>query len=170
MNNQLQKCFNCKNTSSKYFCFNKNNYCYFCKLVYFLEPSDVFFIHIGYSMVEQDEIVRKTKDAITKENRIPSHKEIDPNSKLLKVNPYIFLNLVKLMSQPEQICFANIKIFFSQNIDINLIKIRRIIDKPIKFVKSTDVSIFVDILPHQKLLYNKYFTKYVNENTMKKYL
>ena len=157
-------CFNCKLTYPKYFNINKKSYCYFCKLIYFLDQSDVFSINIGYSMLNQDEIVKKTKDILINENRIPSHKDIDPNSKLVLVNPFIFKNVINLMSQHEQICFSNVKIFFTEDMDTEYIKIKRLIDKPRSVKKSYEVFTKIQILPHQKVLYDKYQKSYVNGN------
>jgi hypothetical protein len=157
-------CFNCKLTYPKYFKINDKSYCYFCKLIYFLDQSDVFCINIGYSILNQDDIVKKTKDILIKENRIPSHKEVDPNSKLVLVNPYIFKNIIKLMTQQEQICFSNVKIFFTDDLDTEYIKVRRLIDKPKPIKKSKDIINKIDILPHQKVLYEKYHKTYLNSN------
>jgi hypothetical protein len=63
-------------------------------------------------MTNQDSIIKYTKDILLKENRIPTHKEIDATSKIIQVNPYIFLNVIKMMNQNEQVCFSNVKIFF----------------------------------------------------------
>jgi hypothetical protein len=157
-------CFNCKLTYPKYFKINDKSYCYFCKLIYFLDQSDVFCINIGYSILNQDDIVKKTKDILIKENRIPSHKEVDPNSKLVLVNPYIFKNIIKLMTQQEQICFSNVKIFFTDDLDTEYIKIRRLIDKPKPIKKSKESINKIDILPHQKVLYEKYHKTFLNSN------
>jgi hypothetical protein len=157
-------CFNCKLIYPKYFNINKKTYCYFCKLIYFLEQSDIFSINIGYSILNQDEIVKKTKEILIKENRIPSHKEIDPNSKLVLVNPFILKNTIKLMSQNEQICFSNVKVFFTENMDTESVRIRRLIDKPTSLKKSYEVFTKIQILPHQKVLYDKYHKSYVNAN------
>ena len=157
-------CFNCKLTYPKYFNINKKSYCYFCKLIYFLEQSDIFSINIGYSMLNQDEIVKKTKEILIKENRIASHKEIDPNSKLVLVNPFIFKNCINLMTQNEQICFSNVKIFFTESLNTEYIKIKRLIDKPKPIKKTYEVFNKIPILPHQKVLYDKYQKSYLNAN------
>jgi hypothetical protein len=162
-------CFNCKLTYPKYFNINKKSYCYFCKLIYFIEQSDVFSINIGYSTMNQDEIVKKTKEVLINENRICSHKEIDPNSKLVLVNPYIFKNVINLMTQSEQICFSNVKIFFTEDMDTEYVKIRRLIDKPKPIKKSNEVFTKIQILPHQKVLYDKYQKSYVNANLNVRY-
>jgi hypothetical protein len=155
-------CFNCKLTYPKYFTIQKKQYCYFCKLTYFLEQSDIFAINIGYSTISQDEIIKKTKEIILKENRIPTNKEIDPNSKLVQINSYILLNLIKLMSQTEQVCFQNVKIFFTENIEIDSIKIKRIIDKPRPLNKTNIIPEKIQLLSHQRVLYDKYYNKFVN--------
>lgn len=155
-------CFNCKLTYPRYFTIQKKQYCYFCKLTYFLEQSDIFAINIGYSTISQEEIIKKTKEIILKENRIPTNKEIDPNSKLVQINSYILLNLIKLMSQTEQVCFQNVKIFFTENIDIDAIKIKRLIDKPRPLNKTNIIPEKISLLSHQRVLYDKYYHKFVN--------
>lgn len=157
-------CFNCKLSYPKYFKINQKNYCYFCKLIYFLNQTDIYSIHVGYSMTNQDEIVKKTKDILLKENRIPSHKEIDLNSKIIQVNPYIFLNVIKMMNQNEQVCFSNVKIFFTEDLNVEFIKIGRMIDKPKPIKKSNEKINKINILPHQKVLYEKYLKTYLNPN------
>ena len=129
-------CNNCKETYPKYFTINKNKYCYFCKLTYFMEQTDIFKIYIGYSMLPQNEIIKKTKEILLKENRVPTNKDIDIHSKLVQVNPYILINMIKYMNHTEQVCFSNIKIFFTEDLDMEMIKVHRIIDKPKQLIKT----------------------------------
>jgi hypothetical protein len=159
-------CFNCKLSYPKYFKINQKNYCYFCKLIYFSEQTDVYSIQIGYSILNQDEIVKKTKEIILKENKIPSYKEIDSNSKIVQVNPYIFLNVIKMMNNDEKICFSNVKIFFTEDLNIDFIRVARIIGKPIQIKKSNEKITKIQILPHQKLLYEKYLNSYLISYTV----
>ena len=154
-------CDNCKLNYPCFFKINNNNYCYFCRVVYFLEQKDIFSVHIGYSIFDQDEIIKKTKNILSTKNKMPSHTEIDPNSKLVLINPFILKNLIKIMSQSEQICFSNIKIFFSEDLDTNLVKIKRLIDKPI--IKTNILPQKIQILPHQKVLYDKYFNTFLTK-------
>lgn len=156
-------CFNCKLTYPKYFNLNKKNYCYFCKLIYFLEQKDIYSVYISYSILDQDEIVKKTKEILLKENRIPFHTEIDPNSKIVLINPYIFLNVIKMMNQYEQMCFSNVKIFFTEDLNIEFIKISRMLpnQKPIK--KSNEFPSKICIIPRHKVLYDKYLKLYLNK-------
>lgn len=154
-------CFNCKLSYPRYFEVSKNKYCYFCKLIYFMEQKDIFSIHVGYSTMPQEEIIKKTKEILNKENRMPTNKEIDKNSKLVLINPFILTNLIKLMTISEQVCFSNIRIFFSENIDIDNIKIKRLIDKPKPIIKSNIIPEKISILPHQKVIYDKYIIKYI---------
>jgi hypothetical protein len=73
-----------------------------------MEYTDIFKIYIAYSTIPQDDIVKKTKEILFKENRVPTNKDIDMHSKLVQVNPYIIINIIKNMSHAEQICFSNI--------------------------------------------------------------
>jgi hypothetical protein len=127
-----------------------------------MEQKDIFSINIGYSTMLQEEIIKKTKDILKNENRIPTNKEIDKNSKLVLINPYILTTLIKLMQISEQICFSNIRIFFSEDIDTENIKVKRLIDKPKPIIKSNVIPEKIPILSFQKVLYDKYFIKYIN--------
>jgi hypothetical protein len=159
--NSSNNCFNCKLSYPKYFEISKNKYCYFCKLIYFMEQKDIFSIHIGYSTMQQEEIIKKTKEILKSENRIPTNKDIDKNSKLVLINPYILTNLIKLMSTSEQVCFSNIRIFFSEDIDTDYIKIKRMIDKPKPIIKSNLIPEKIALLPHQKVIFDKYYIKFI---------
>jgi hypothetical protein len=127
-----------------------------------MEQKDIFSIHIGYSTMSQEEIIKKTKEIFNKENRIATNKEIDKNSKLVLINPYILTNLIKLMTLSEQVCFSNIRIFFSEDIDGDNIKVKRLIDKPKPVIKSNIIPEKISLLPHQKVIYDKYIIKFNN--------
>lgn len=161
-------CNNCKEAYPKYFTINKKQYCYFCKLVYFMEQNDIFKIYIGYSTLPQDEIVKKTKEILVKENKVPTNKDIDIHSKLVQINPYILINMIKNMNHTEQICFSNIKIFFTEDLDMEMIKVRRIIDKPKSLNKTNIIPSKIQLLPHQKVLYDKYIDKFLVNNMINK--
>ena len=68
------------------------------------------------------------------------------------------------MTQNEQICFSNVKIFFTESLNTDYLKIKRLIDKPKPIKKSHEVFNKIQILPHQKVLYDKYQKSYVNAN------
>ena len=155
-------CFNCKESYPRYFSINKNQYCYFCKLIYFMEYTDIFKIYIAYSTIPQDDIVKKTKEILFKENRVPTNKDIDMHSKLVQVNPYIIINIIKNMSHAEQICFSNIKIFFTEDIDMDSIKVKRLIDKPKPLNKTNIIPNKIQLLCYQKVIYDKYIDKFVS--------
>ena len=159
-------CNNCKETYPRYFSINNNKYCYFCKLLYFMEFTDIFKVYIGYSILSQDDIVKKTKEILFKENRVPTNKDIDAQSKLVQINPYILINMIKKMSHNEQICFSNIKIFFTEDIDMDLIKVKRLIDKPKLINKTNIIPNKINLLCYQKVIYEKYIDKFVNEQSI----
>jgi hypothetical protein len=160
-------CFNCELTYPKYFKINNKNYCYFCKLIYFIEQSDIYSVNIGYSTFNQNEIIKKTKGILSTENRIPHHSEIDPNSKILLVNPYIFINVLNMMNYSEKICFSNIRIFFTDDINIDNIKIQRLINTN-KSIKKSNIKINkIKILSHQKQLYDKYLKSFISKNLVR---
>ena len=159
------ECYNCKEKYPKYFTINNNKYCYFCKLIYFMEYTDIFKVYIGYSTISQDEIVKKTKEILFKENRVPTNKDIDMHSKLVQINPYILINIIKNMLQSEQICFSNIKIFFTEDIDMDLIKVKRFIDKPTPLNKTNIIPNKIQLISSQKVIYDKYINKFILSNS-----
>jgi hypothetical protein len=159
-------CYNCKESYPRYFPINNNKYCYFCKLIYFIEHTDIFKVYIGYSTLSQDLIVKKTKEILFKENRVPTNKDIDPHSKIVQINPYILINMIKNMTHTEQICFSNIKIFFTEDIDMDSIKVKRFIDKPKPLNKTNIIPNKIQLLPYQKVLYEKYIEKFINNNSI----
>lgn len=161
-------CNNCKESYPKYFTINKKPFCYFCKLIYFMEQNDIFKVYIGYSTLSQDEIVNKTKEILVKEYRVPTNKDIDVHSKLVQINPYILINMIKNMNHTEQICFSNIKIFFTEDLDMEMIKVRRLIDKPKPLIKTNIIPAKIQLLPHQKVLYDKYIDKFLVNNMINK--
>ena len=164
--NNCNNCNNCKESYPKYIIINKKKYCYFCKLIYFIEHTDIFKIYIGYSVLPQDTIVKKTKQFLLENNKMPTNKDIDIQSKLVQINPYILINVIKTMSYTEQICFSNIKIFFTEDIDMDMIKVRRIIDKPKLLIKSNIILNKIQLLPYQKVLYEKYINNFINDRSI----
>ncbi len=155
-------CNNCKESYPRYISINKKNYCYFCKLIYFMEHTDIFKVYIGYSMLPQDIIVKKTKEFLLENNKMPTNKDIDVQSKLVQINSYILINMIKNMTHTEQICFSNIKIFFTEDIDMEMIKVRRIIDKPKPLIKTNMILNKIQLLPYQKVIYDKYINNFIN--------
>jgi hypothetical protein len=131
-----------------------------------MDHTDIFKIYIGYSTLSQDFIVKKTKEILFKENRVPTNKDIDAQSKLVQINPYILINIIKNMTHTEQICFSNIKIFFTENIDMDSIKVKRLIDKPKSLNKTNIIPNKINLLPYQKVLYDKYINKFLNNSSI----
>ncbi len=130
-----------------------------------MEYTDIFKIYIGYSALSQDLIVKKTKEILFKENRMPTNKDIDLHSKLVQINPYLIINIIKNMTHSEQICFSNIKIFFTENIDMDSIKVKRFIDKPKPIIKTNIIPNKIQLLHYQKVLYDKYYDKFINSHS-----
>ena len=97
---------------------------------------------------------------------MPTNKDIDVHSKLVQINPYILINMIKNMTHTEQICFSNIKIFFTEDINMEMIKVRRIIDKPKLLIKTNIILNKIQLLPYQKVLYEKYSNNFINSNSI----
>jgi hypothetical protein len=70
------------------------------------------------------------------------------------------------MTHTEQICFSNIKIFFTENIDMDSIKVKRLIDKPKSLNKTNIIPNKINLLPYQKVLYDKYINKFLNNSSI----
>jgi hypothetical protein len=113
-------------------------------------------------MLPQDIIVKKTKEFLLENNKMPTNKDIDAQSKLVQINSYILINMIKNMTHTEQICFSNIKIFFTEDIDMEMIKVRRIIDKPKPIIKTNIILNKIQLLPYQKVIYDKYINNFIN--------
>ena len=131
-----------------------------------MEFTDIFKVYIGYSILPQDTIVKKTKKFLLENNKMPTNKDIDTQSKLVQINPYMLINIIKTMSHTEQICFSNIKIFFTEDIHMEMIKVRRIIDKPKPLIKTNTILNKIQLLPYQKVLYEKYSKNFINEKSI----
>ena len=110
-----------------------NNLCVMCQTM--IEPTHqhTYSYIICNSDISQLDIIKKTRDFVCKHNRVPLPNEIDTQVKIIKVNPYEFIKISKLTNY-----FKNFKIFFTDDLNIKLIKTFRIFDKIIKNKKDLE--------------------------------
>ncbi len=99
-----------------------DNLCIFCSICNTNNKKDIFNITICKTKLTQEEIIKKTYDLFIENNVIPTHLEIDNMSKHIKYNPYIFREYIKLKD-------TDYKIFFTNCIDRNKIKTKRLASK-----------------------------------------
>ncbi len=141
----MLECTNCK---LKYYSF-QNKLCEFCDIIINLNKSHTYKYVICYSKISQEDIIKKTYEYFIKNNTIPLPKEIDPDSVIINVNPYLFKTNIKN---------SNYKIFFTNCIDKNNIKARKIGEK---FKQNEKFNCD---------LYNGEDLKKIDENTYNEYL
>ena len=89
---------------------------------------------VCHSNISQMDIIKKTREMIHKYNRVPLPNEIDTQVKIVKFNPYEFIQISKLTNY-----FVNFKIFFTDDLNIRQIKTFRIFDKIIKNKKDFEL-------------------------------
>lgn len=142
--------FECINCMLKYADIT-NKYCEFCNIIQNIQKNDIYKIIICKSDLEQIDIIKKTYEYFIKNDKIPIPKEIDNDSIIINVNPYLF---------KKNIFNNNYKIFFTNCIDKNKIKIKKFMIKynnekldVIKYCKGIDLD-KIDLKT-----YNDYITR-----------
>jgi len=160
-----------KNNSSKY-CKSCNlvynnfydNLCIFCSIVNNHKDNhkNIYSYVIGVSKLSQKEIIINTHDFIMKNNRIPLPKELDNNCKIIDENPFIFMQVKNAMNESDKNIFNNFIIFFTDTINIKLIKNIRIFDKVYKNKKNIDID--YDFSDLETEIYNNYYDKFITDN------
>lgn len=122
--------------------------CHFCDIITNLKKKDIYKYVICYSKLDQNDIVIKTYEYFMKHDKIPIPNEIDIEAKIISINPYMFKKYIKN---------TNYKIFFTNVIDRNNIKVKRI----------------CQLYPIEKLNINNYSgieLKKLDENTYNEYV
>lgn len=122
--------------------------CIFCDIVYNLKKHHAYKFIICYSEMDQDEIIKKTYEYFMKNDELPQTKEIDKNSVIISVNPYMFKKYINNKKY---------KIFFTNCIDRNYIKVKKL----------------MNLYPIEKLDINKYIgteLEKIDINTYNDYL
>jgi len=98
-----------------------------CDIIHNTKQTDILSFVIGVSSLSQLEIITLTKQFIMKNNYVPLPNQIDKDVKIIKnINHYLFK---KYINKTEE---NNFKIFFTNEINIDKIKVFRIFDKKVK--------------------------------------
>lgn len=154
--NEDNICVFCK---SKYNKLN-NKMCVMCNIVNSnITSKDIFSFIIGNSKLTQIEIIIKTRDYIYKHNKVPLPTDIDKEVQLIKINPSMFIEVFKIMSEKDKLKFKEFKIFFTDDLDIKLLKTLRIFDKVIK--NKTEIIYNYELTSKQLSKINKYSEIYI---------
>lgn len=127
--------FECINCKLNYKDLN-NKLCVFCDICESNNKNYIFNILIGTSNLSQIEIIKRTYEYFNKYDKIPMPSEIDNNSQIFKINPYIFREFIK-----TNLILINYKIFFTNCIDLNKIKTKRF---PLKYNQEKLNLLFLD--------------------------
>jgi hypothetical protein len=138
----------CQKCKLKHYKLN-NNLCVFCDIVYNLKKDHSYKYIICYSEINQEDIINKTYEYFMKNDKIPIPSDIDTNSKIVSVNPYVFKTHIKN---------DNYKIFFTNCIDRNYIKVKRLLQNyPIE---KFDINKFsgIELKKIDEKTYNDYVT------------
>ena len=99
-----------------------NSLCEFCRIVKYNNKYDVFNYILCVSDLTQDEIIKTTFEIFKKTNVIPIPEEVDPSCIKLALNPYIY----RLENDESRLSKLNIVIFYTNAIDRNKLKIKKI--------------------------------------------
>ena len=102
--------------------FTTNELCEFCRIVKYNNKYDVFNYILCVSDLTQDEIIKTTFEIFKKTNQIPTPEEVDPSCIKLALNPYIY----RLENDESRLSKLNIVIFYTNAIDKNKLKIKKI--------------------------------------------
>lgn len=128
----------CNNCLLNYNYIN-NGYCLMCNIIHNTKQTDILLFVIGISSLSQLEIITLTKQFIMKNNCVPLPNQIDKDVKIIKdVNHYLFKKYINKTKE------NNFKIFFTNQLNIDKIKVFRIFDKKIinqeKIIKTHNID------------------------------
>lgn len=163
MSDQItNKCISCELTYN----YINNKMCIMCNICNNPVTTDVFSFVIGKSNLNQIEIIKKTKDFISKNNKVPLPTDIDNEVNIISINPCIFLQIIKIMdnldNKEDRNIFENFKIFFTDDLNIKQIKTFRIFDKVIK--NKSNINYNYKFNKKEAKIYNKYYNDYINKS------
>jgi hypothetical protein len=164
------KCKSCSNITPTIQKYNMDNYlCYLCNISkIFVDCGDILDysdnILICISDLKQSDIINKTYKYLKLNNRIPFPEEIDEKVIKLDYPVYIFYETYKKMNEREKSKF-DVKIFFTNVIDRNLLKIKKMTDPyyPIEKINikyHENKKKFID--DKLNVLYMKYNSLFIN--------
>jgi len=123
--------------------------CNFCDIVTNLKKTDVYKYVICYSKLQQIEIIIKTYEYFMKNDKIPIPNEIDIEAKIISINPYMFKKYINN---------SNYKIFFTNTIDRNNIKVKKLCQTyPIEKLNMINYS-GIELKKIDENTYNEYIS------------
>jgi hypothetical protein len=140
----------CENCLLKYSITN-NGLCIFCKIIKKNSKEQIYNFIICKSVLTQEEIIKKTYDLFIKNDIIPSPKQIDNSAIKININPYLFYKYIKN---------DKYKIFFTNCIDRNQIKIKRLGSQyNLEKLNIDKFCVGKDLKNIDEKTYNEYLTK-----------
>jgi hypothetical protein len=165
-------CSFCEFRTTKLTQIGSKSYCLICRLTLKPTTHDTHKIIAAYSIQQQIMINKLSREFILKNNRIPTPHEIDPNCRLIDINPTVIHQIVNLMSQissDDASCFLNIKYFLSDDVEVSDIKTVNFFKVNENKVnnKTYDRITRIPLLKHQKNLFSKYYQKFIDNNDLK---
>lgn len=110
--NKTKRCYFCDSKQINYESYYENmilNTCFLCHMTINYQKDHLFYGFLAKSNLSQIEIIKKTWEHYNKTETIPFASDIDPNVKLVKLNPYVY-------SQIKNNDIKNIKLFFTSRI------------------------------------------------------
>lgn len=144
-------------------------YCVICRLTLKPNTYDTHKITAAYSIHQQIMINKLYREFILKNNLIPTPHQIDPNCRLININPTLLHEINNLMSEDDKMYFMNIKYFLTDEVDIKEIKtvnFFNMIGDDKKVNKIVNGENRINLLKHQKNLFDKYYQKFIDNNLM----
>jgi len=136
--------------------------CILCNIYKFYDRLDVYNIVLCISNMNQLDIIKATHQFLQKNNTIPLPINIDEHAIHININPTVLYecNIIINTSneyENEKKILNNIKIFYTNTIDRNLLKSRRLIDGQFKQEKlnplyftcttnTTNTQIYIDTI------------------------
>jgi len=173
-------CSYCDFRTSKLTIIGEISYCIICRLTLKPITQDTHKIVAAYSIFQQVMINKLYREFILKYNRIPEPHEIDPNCRLIQINPTVLHDIINIMTPDEQLSFMNIKYFLTDQVTINDVKVVNFFTKiGGSGVNTTQVNGEVNatqvngetnrifLLKHQKNLIDKFYQKFIDNNRLK---
>jgi hypothetical protein len=147
------------------------SYCVICRLTLKPNTHETHKIVAAYSIHQQMMINKLYREFILKNNTIPTFYQIDPNCRLININPTLLHEIINLMSEDDKMCFMNIKYFLTDEVNIKEIKTVNFFnmiggnyDKVNGCNNETNGVNRINLLKHQKNLFDKYYQKFTDNN------
>lgn len=139
--------FICKNCELKY-AFLNENLCVFCEIIKINKKDNVYNFIICKSNLTQEEIIKKTYEMIIRNDIMPTPTQIDSESIKININPYLFRKYINN---------DDYKVFFTNCIDRNKIKIKKMFSKySIEKLNIERFSKGIDLKKIDENTYNQY--------------